>query len=42
MKYVTEKAAILIMKTMVSPSLDMGNCFLTAVKVKETKWLETC
>ena len=42
MKYVTEKAAILIMKTMVLPYLDMGSCFLTGIKVKETKRLETC
>ena len=40
-KYVDEKAAILIMETMVLPYLDMGNCFLTAVKVKETNRLET-
>ena len=40
-KYVTEKAAILVMKTMVLPYLDMGNCFLTAVEVKETNRLET-
>ena len=40
-KFLTESAAILIMKTMILPYLDMGNCFLTGVKVKETNRLET-
>ena len=29
------------MKTMILPYLDMGNCFLSAVEVKETNRLET-
>ena len=39
--YLTQFAAVTIVKTMILPYLDMGNCFLTAVKLKETNRLET-
>ena len=39
--YLTQFAAITIVKTMILPYLDMGNCFLTGVKQKETDRLET-
>ena len=40
-QYLTEFAAVTIVKTMILPYLDMGNCFLTGVKQKETDRLET-
>ena len=40
-QYLTEFAAITIVKTMILPYLDMGNCFQTGVKQKETDRLET-
>ena len=39
--YLTDFAAITIVKTMILPYLDMGNCFLTGVRQKETNRLET-
>ena len=39
--YLTQFAAVTIVKTMILPYLDMGNCFLTGVKQKETNRLET-
>ena len=39
--YLTQFAAVTIVKTMNFPYLDMGNCFLTGVKQKETNRLET-
>ena len=36
----TTKASLLITKTMVLPYLDLGNCFLTGVKQKETDRME--
>ena len=32
--YLTHKAALTIVKTMILPYLDLGNCFLTGVKIK--------
>ena len=40
-QYLTQYAAVTIVKTMILPYLDMGNCFLTGVKQKETNRLET-
>ena len=40
-KFLTTKALLLIVKTMILPYLDLGNCFLTGVKLKETDRLET-
>ena len=39
--YLTHKAALTIVKTMILPYLDLGNCLLTGVKIKETNRLET-
>ena len=39
--FLTTKASLLIAKTMILPYLDLGNCFLTGVKLKETDRLET-
>ena len=38
--FLTTKASLLITKTMVLPYLDLGNCFLTGVKQKETDRME--